>query len=286
MNNRLTALMLAGIMALSLTACSNDSADVTTSEESETSQTEALEDVEILNFTPPEEGEEIAVITVKDYGKIKIKLFEEECPLAVENFKGLINMNYYDELIFHRVIPDFMIQGGDPKGNGTGGNSMWGGTFDGGTSDKLYHFTGAVAYANSGGSTSSNSSQFYIVDTDDKYLALGGETDEETGDYKAYETFEEAGINEPENVKEMYYEKGGVPYLDGSYTVFGQVFEGMDVVREIAKVETDDNDKPKSQVLMESIRLETYSSSDSSSESTVSSVSEAATESESETVSE
>lgn len=267
MNRRLTALMLAGVMALSLTACSNDSADLTAQEESETSETESLEDVEILNFTPPEEGEEIAVITVKDYGEIKIKLFPDECSLAVENFKGLINMNYYDELIFHRVIPDFMIQGGDPKGNGTGGNSMWGGSFDGGTSDKLYHFTGAVAYANSG-STSSDSSQFYIIDTDDKYLALGGETDEETGEYKAYETFEEAGISEPENVKEMYYEKGGVPYLDGSYTVFGQVFEGMDVVREIAKVETDDNDKPKSQVLMESIRLENYSSADGASETT------------------
>lgn len=260
---RIISVLLAAAMVASLTACGNgnDTSSESSSDTAaaaETAETQPLEDVEILNFTPPETGEEIAVITVKDFGEIKIKLFPEECPLAVENFKGLANMNYYDELIFHRVIPDFMIQGGDPKGNGTGGNSMWGGSFDGGVSDKLYHFTGAVAYANSG-STSTNSSQFYIVDTDDDYLALGAQQDPATGEIKYYETFEEAGMSAPKNVQDMYYEKGGVPYLDGSYTVFGQVFEGMDVVRAISQVETDpSNDKPLKQVQMESVRIVEY----------------------------
>lgn len=247
----LSVICTAALM-LTFTACGNNAADsgdtgsdpVTAS----AGDTAPAGDAEILNFTLPAEGEEIAVITVKDYGEIKIKLFEDECPKAVENFKGLANMNYYDELIFHRVIPDFMIQGGDPKGNGTGGNSMWGGSFDGGVSDKLYHFTGAVAYANSG-STSTNSSQFYIVNTPDAYVNLGGA-----------ESIDQFGL--PANVAEMYNEKGGVPYLDGSYTVFGQVIEGMDVVRAISQVETSKEeasmDKPLTQVQMESVRIVNY----------------------------
>ena len=208
-----------------------------------------LPDVEIHNFDMPEIGEKIAVITVKDYGVIKIKLFPEDAPKGVENFIGLAEMNYYDEIIFHRIIPNFMIQGGDPRGNGTGGKSIWGDSFDGGTSENLYHFTGAVAYANSG-STSTNGSQFYIVNTPDGYL------DNTCAEYYAYS---DGQYNWPANVVEKYNEVGGVPFLDGGYTVFGQVFEGMDVVRAIASVETDpQNDKPLTQVIMESVRIEEY----------------------------
>lgn len=212
-----------------------------------------LPDVEIHNFDMPEVGEKIAVITVKDYGVIKIKLFPEDAPKGVENFIGLAEMNYYDEIIFHRIIPNFMIQGGDPRGDGTGGKSIWGDKFDGGTSENLYHFTGAVAYANSGeqfGGTASNGSQFYIVNTPDGYL---------DNTCAEYYTYSGGQYNWPKNVAEKYNEVGGVPHLDGDYTVFGQVFEGMDVVRAIASVETDpQNDKPLTQVMMESVRIEEY----------------------------
>lgn len=248
----LSVLCTIAAVMLSFTACGdgNTSDNTDTSADNSAAVSDNAEtasgEAEILNFVLPAEGEEIAVITVKDYGEIKIKLFEEECPKAVENFKGLANMNYYDELIFHRVIPNFMIQGGDPKGNGTGGNSMWGGTFEGGASDKLFHFTGAVAYANSSG-TSTNSSQFYIVNTPDGYVNLGG-----------VDSIDYFGL--PANVVAMYEEKGGVPYLDGGYTVFGQVIEGMDVVRAISEVETNggDQNKPLTQVQMESVRIVNY----------------------------
>lgn len=246
---RAAAAVLSAAVIFSLTACGGTNTDTASDDSSAAETTATAEkpaDAEILNFVPPAEGEEIAVITVKDMGEIKIKLFADEMPKAVENFKGLANMNYYDELIFHRVIPSFMIQGGDPRGNGTGGNSMWGGSFDGGVSDKLFHFSGAVAYANSG-STSTDGSQFYIVDTDDAEVYYGGMS-----------SFEEMGLNLPENVEQMYLEKGGTPHLDGSYTVFGQVFEGMDIVREIAKAETDENDKPLKQISMESVRIVEY----------------------------
>lgn len=216
--------------------------------ETEAAEIEWLPDVEIHNFIMPEIGEKIAVITVKDYGEIKIKLFPEDADKGVENFTGLAEMNYYDELIFHRIIPDFMIQGGDPKGNGTGGKSVWGEPFEGGTSEHLYHFTGAVAYAHDAYSgTAGNGSQFYIVNTPDGYL---GNTCEELYYY---------GYNWPANVVDKYNEAGGVPHLDGEYTVFGQVFEGIDVVRAIAEVETDpENDKPLTPVIMDSVRIVEY----------------------------
>lgn len=212
------------------------------------------------NFDPPQVGEKIAVIKVKDYGEIKIKLFPEQAAKSVENFTGLADMDYYDELIFHRIIENFMIQGGDPKGNGTGGNSIWGTDFDGGIPEGLYHFSGAVAYANSG-STSTNGSQFYIVNTPEGYVSYGAGYDA-AGNYVTINNFDEmeqmTGKKIPEAVKQKYLEVGGVPFLDGGYTVFGQVFEGMDIVRALGSVETDENDKPITQVLMESVEIVEY----------------------------
>jgi cyclophilin family peptidyl-prolyl cis-trans isomerase len=214
------------------------------------------EDVEIKNFIMPEIGENIAVMTVKDYGTIKIKLFPVEAAKGVENFIGLSNIDYYDELIFHRVIKDFMNQGGDPRGDGTGGNSMWGEEFDGGIPEGLYHFSGAIAYANSG-ATSTNGSQFYIVNTPDGFVN-GGAYQQADGSVVTVTDVYQTGLTLPSNVAAKYAEVGGVPFLDGSYTVFGQVFEGMDVVRAIAETETDENDKPLTQVLIEDISIVPY----------------------------
>jgi cyclophilin family peptidyl-prolyl cis-trans isomerase len=214
------------------------------------------EDVEIKNFIMPEIGENIAVMTVKDYGTIKIKLFPVEAAKGTENFIGLSSIDYYDELIFHRVIKDFMNQGGDPRGDGTGGNSMWGEDFDGGIPEGLYHFSGAIAYANSG-ATSTNGSQFYIVNTPDGFVN-GGAYQQADGSVVTVTDVYQTGLTIPKNVAAKYQEVGGVPFLDGSYTVFGQVFEGMDVVRAIGSVATDENDKPLTQVLIEDISIVPY----------------------------
>ncbi len=248
----LCAALAAGVM---LTGCKGES---TIDDNDGTGSVAApvAEDVVIRNFEMPEIGEKIAVITVKDYGEIKIKLFPDVAEKGVENFVGLAEMGYYDELIFHRIIPSFMNQGGDPMGTGIGGKSIWGESFDGGIPEGLYHFSGAIAYANSG-STSTNGSQFYIVNTADGEYNLGG-TYTADGSIYYYQTFEEAGMSQPKNVQEMYKEKGGTPSLDGGYTVFGQVFEGMDVVRAMAQVQTDANDKPLTQVQMESVKIVEY----------------------------
>ncbi len=208
-----------------------------------------LQNFPIENYTPPEQGDEIIVMDIEDYGEVRIRLFPELLPEACENFITLAEQGYYDELIFHRVIENFMIQGGDPKGDGTGGESCWGGFFDGGVSRNLIHVPGALAYAN-GGSTSTDGSQFYIVTGEPVTQAmLDGFTENEQMYF-------------PPDAEELYLQYGGAPFLDGKYTVFGQVIDGLDIIFEISKTETDENDKPKNAVHIKSVRTEAYNNSE------------------------
>ena len=258
MNKKFLTLAVCGLTAASmLTACGKTFTETNTTEgesskivigESE-ADTKPAENVEIVNFTAPENGDTIVEINFKDYGTVKIRLFPDYAPTACDNFTQLIEKGYYDGLTFHRIIKDFMIQGGDPNGNGTGGESAWGGKFDGGTNPALAHVTGALAYANSG-STDTNGSQFYIV------------TGEHNIDDALFTTYEGYGYSFTENQKELYKQYGGTPFLDGGYTVFGQVIDGLDVVFEIQKTLTDDDDKPLADVVMESVTVEEYDGSE------------------------
>ncbi len=202
----------------------------------------------IINYTVPEDGEEVIVMTIKDRGDVKIKMFPEVAEKGVENFIGHAKDGYYDGLTFHRVINEFMIQGGDPMGTGMGGESIWGGKFDGGTSENLIHLRGAIAYANSG-ATSTNGSQFYIVTGEDV-------TDE------TFEFYASNGYTFTEEAQKLYKENGGTPFLDGGYTVFGQVYDGLDIVMEAQTVETDDRDKPVEDLIIEKVTVEEYDGDD------------------------
>ncbi len=251
MNKKMLALAVCGLTAASmLTACgktftttTDESSKITIGES--TTESKPAENVEIMNYTAPENGDTIVEINFKDYGTVKIRLFPEYAQSACDNFTQLIEKGYYDGLTFHRIIKDFMIQGGDPMGNGTGGESVWGGKFDGGVNPALAHVTGALAYANSG-STATNGSQFYIV-TGEQNI-----TDDVFTGYEGY------GYSFTENQKKIYKEKGGTPFLDGNYTVFGQVIDGLDVIFKIQYTATDANDKPLNDVVMESVKLTKY----------------------------
>ncbi|MBE6825306.1 MAG: peptidylprolyl isomerase [Ruminococcus sp.] len=216
-----------------------------------------IEEKPVLNFTAPAEGEEIVVIHVRDRGDIKIKLFADVLPEACENFTTLASRDYYNELIFHRVINNFMIQGGDPTGTGRGGESCWGGKFNGGVSDQLCNFAGALCYANSAG-PSTDGSQFYIV-TGTVPTAEDLKYYEEEYDQNPQVTYD---INFTKEAEEIYQKVGGAPHLDGGYTVFGQVFEGLDIVFDIAAVATDGNNKPLDAVYIESVTVEKYDGSE------------------------
>jgi cyclophilin family peptidyl-prolyl cis-trans isomerase len=228
-NKKITAGVAAACIALTslaeLTACGGDTGLMTDSP-----KTKPKDDkITVLNYVQPVEGEDIVVLNIDGYGEIKIKVFEEELKEASVNFKELAKRKYYDNLIIHRVVKNFMIQGGSPGGDGYGGESIYGGQFEGGVSDRLYHFTGAVCYANSG-STATNTSQFYIV--------LGDEYD----DLKLDSTESRIGRKYSQEVRDLYKKNGGVAFLDGGYTVFGQVVEGMDVVEAIGNVKVGPQD--------------------------------------------
>ncbi len=209
----------------------------------------SLDNESIANIAPPVEGEDIAILTLKDYGDVKIKLFPDETSKGAENFRTLIENGYYDELIFHRVVKNFVIQGGDPTGTGMGGKDCWDDAsgFAQTISPNLYHFTGAVAYATAADHL--NNSQFYIVTgepiTEDYFAMLAG-------------TY---GKSFSESVQKLYYSLGGTPFLDGDYEVFGQVFDGMEHCLAIQEVAVDTQDKPTSSVVIEKAVMAKYDGS-------------------------
>lgn len=199
---------------------------------------------DVANFRQPKNGDTIAVLHT-NYGDISVEFFDDIAPNAVTNFVTHSEEGYYDNVLFHRVMSNFMIQGGDPDGTGYGGESIWGGKFDVELSDNAYNLRGALCMANSG-TPDSNGSQFYIVQQ--------GPISENT--FKAYEMY---GYTFTDKQKELYMEYGGSPWLDGGYTVFGQVIDGMDVVDAIAAVDTDSNDRPLEDVIIGWIEITTYS---------------------------
>lgn len=204
--------------------------------------------VELVQFNEPAEDQPIVTMTIRDYGDIKLMLFPDEAPKTVENFIGLAEQGYYDGVTFHRVIDDFMIQGGDPTATGAGGHSLWNSPFEDEFSNNLYHFRGALSMANSG--ANSNGSQFFIVQ--------GTEVTDDTFENAiSYHKQQNRGLTSfDKTVKEKYAEVGGQPSLDGMHTVFGQVIDGMDVVDAIAATDVDDDDKPLNRVVIEKVTVE------------------------------
>ena len=237
----------------------------------------------------PEVGEKIAVFETTK-GNIYMRLFPESAPITVANFVGLIEAGYYNGISFHRVINGFMIQGGDPKGTGMGGESMWGGKFEDEFNANLLNIRGSLSMANSGSAT--NGSQFFINQAKDSqsesyydYKTLYQQIydanaeglkqeyqayiNELKGQYPDAESYAKAVIDQyigknmiftddvSDEAWELYKTHGGNIHLDGAFkrgygghSVFAQVFSGMDVVDAIAGVEVDSNDKPTISVII------------------------------------
>lgn len=161
-----------------------------------------------------DEEKPLVTMTMEDGGEVEIELYPNKAPNTVNNFIALIEDNFYDGLIFHRVIPDFMIQGGDPEGTGMGdpGYSIKGEFSSNDFDNDLKHEPGVLSMARSQDPDSAGS-QFFIV----------------TGDGS---------------------------HLDGEYAAFGKVIDGMDVVEDIEAEETDNNDKPNTDQVIESMSVD------------------------------
>ncbi|MFS9066666.1 Cof-type HAD-IIB family hydrolase [Streptococcus timonensis] len=187
------------------------------------------------------EAVEGPIATIKtNHGDLRIKLFPEHAPKTVANFVALSKDGYYDGVIFHRIIKDFMIQGGDPTGTGMGGESIYGESFEDEFSEELYNIRGALSMANAGPNT--NGSQFFIVQNQ----------------HLPYSKKEIARGGWPEPIAEIYAEQGGTPHLDRRHTVFGQLADeaSYEVLDAIACVETGAMDKPVEDIVIQTIEIE------------------------------
>lgn len=233
------------------------------------------------------EGDTLILIETS-FGNMKIKLYDKT-PKHKANFIKLAKQGYFDGLLFHRVINQFMIQGGDPDSKNASAGKMLGNggpgyEIDAEFNDSLFHKKGVIAAAREGDNSNplkkSSGSQFYIVQgrtfTDEEldeleetfslrdYISTHPEIGKQANQYRrsgnksAYDqlteeikTKKDFTINKiPDYKREIYKTIGGTPHLDGNYTVFGEIVEGLDVVDKIAAVETDKNDRPKKDVKM------------------------------------
>lgn len=176
-------------------------------------------DLPQLSTTVAADEAEVQVQTTA--GNIDIKLFPKLAPNAVQNFLVLAKDDYYKDNQFFRVIKQFMIQGGDNTNTGTGGKSIFGQNFATEISNQLYNIRGALSLANTGQANSSSSQFFIVQNSQDQSKSLS------TSKY-------------PQKIIDAY-KHGGAPTLDGSYTVFGQVISGMDVVDKIATAPVTSN---------------------------------------------
>lgn len=176
--------------------------------------------VEEESYVESEEETDLIKIDIKGYGIIIAELYPDMAPITVSNFKELVGKKFYDGKIFHRVVKDFMIQTGDPNGNGTGGAgaTIKGEFSQNGVDNDLSHKRGVLSMARKTGNPdteddmNSASSQFFIVQKDSDYL-------------------------------------------DGRYAAFGFVIHGIELVDQIAEVEVDSQDKPLNKISIKSIKF-------------------------------
>lgn len=229
MRKSIFVIVLSLCLIISATACGK----------TETPQGSASSGFTEYQLRKPQKGDTVAIFKTSE-GTFKVRLFPEEAPRTVENFVKHARDGYYNGVTFHRIIQDFMIQGGDP---GNGGQSIWGTPFRDEFSTRLYNFRGALSMANAGENT--NGSQFFIVQKSSL-------SDEEIEYMQFYHYLDE--------VIDKYKELGGTMWLDNRHTVFGQVYEGMDVVDKIASVPMKDKDAgvPEKPVVIEKIEIQVF----------------------------
>ena len=194
----------------------------------------------------------VFTITMSDGREMKGELYPETAPQSVGNFIALANSGFYDGLTFHRVIPGFMIQGGDPKGIGIGGPGycIKGEFAANGVNNPLKHTYGVLSMARSMMPDSAGS-QFFIMTSDSPHL---------DGQYKhTYGVLSMARSMMPDSAGSQFFiMTSDSPHLDGQYAAFGKVLEGMDVAEDIVKTKRDMSDKPLEPQVMASVRVDTF----------------------------
>ena len=292
--NKIVKIAVSSVIAIFLTACSS-------SESKEYGEIKTIEppdgfqgntaDINKEQNVSLQSGDTYAVITIEDYGEITCKLYPEAAPEGVQNFIDLANSGYYTGKDIHRVVKDFMMQGGSANGDGMSVDSDP--SFNVEYNSKMRHYYGALCYANAGGI---NGSQFYIVNnkgfsdvSEDMMSAqleqIDGVLNElneqlKTADESSKEYYQQyldyytsmkgtyasqlrALKERTEEMTEKYREVGGTPFLDGGYTVFGQTVDGFDVIDAISEVEVElqasgnEESHPVKKITISSVEIKT-----------------------------
>ena len=232
MSRKVVSLMLIIVLALSLTSCSGrkkgeKGEDVTSS---------------VRQLCSPKEGDTIVTI-VTGKGTIKAVIYDDLVPKTAQNFMDLADTGYYDGMIVHKTIKNFVMQFGDKTLKGDGGESFSGQGVSPEYRDDLHSYTGALGMVVYGDGL--QYSQFFIIAGDtvsDAYI----------------EAMQKAGYS-PE-VIDAFKELGGQPQLDYVYTIFGQVYEGLDIVKDIASQDTDKYNRPKKDITIKTVSISSYTS--------------------------
>lgn len=197
-----------------------------------------------LQFAQPQEGDPIAIFQTT-LGEIHVRLYPDLAPMAVDNFVGLAQQGYYNGDIFHKVVYGSYIQSGDATGTGNGSSTIWNAdTFPLEANDTLRHYTGALCVAFDQ-DTQGGTSQFYFVTTLPGNVAGSMLNDMESAGYS-------------QGAIDTYKAAGGLPQLDNTDTVFGQIYEGQSVADAISCVQVDENGKPIQNVTITGVTITTY----------------------------
>lgn len=190
-----------------------------------------------LTSCAPPRATDTVYIVIKDHGIITAELYGNAAPITVDNFISLAESGFYDNLTFHRVIENFMIQGGDPKGNGTGGSgkNITGEFAKNGIDTGIAHVRGTLSMARSGSPLEQYASvpDAYLPYLEQAYNSASSQF------FIVHKTSDNNSLS-----------------LDGKYAAFGQVISGMDIVDKIATAQTDTNDKPLKTVTILTITLD------------------------------
>ena len=196
-------------------------------------------------FAAPSDGDTIAIFSTS-LGEVRAVLYPDAAPMAVYNFVGLARSGYYDGTIIWRSQYGFAVQGGDATGTGTGGSTIWSNTpYPLEADASLKHYAGALCMGVD--ASGECASVFYVVES------LPGE---QSVTQELVDQMNAAGYRA--EVVSAYQTAGGAPYLDYTDTVFGQVYEGMDIVDTIAQTAVDENQKPTTDITINSVSIETY----------------------------
>lgn len=232
---------LALCACLALASCGSDDGTVSDFSIFTSSNSRASVSSDELQFADPTAGDTIAIFST-DYGDISVVLYTELAPQACDNFIGLADAGFYDGTAISRIVSGFCVQGWlDADGQAS---TIWGdNAFPMEVSDSLHHYAGALCTAPDDDGTAASPFYFVQASASDVSDAM-------------VSAMEEAGYRE--EVIATYSAAGGVPYLDYTDTVFGQIYDGMDVLDEIAALETDEDGTPVEEVLINNVTITTY----------------------------